>query len=214
MNTQTHILLGAALLAQPGRPLRNGAAIAGGLVPDLSIFIMWASAKLSGTPESMIWRNLYWRPEWQSAAAVTNSLPLYLALALAAAGLGARLKPLTPRAGARADPFGLGSGLEWRVAILAFSLAAMVHVATDFPVHVYDGHPAFWPFSNWVFQSPVSYWDPRYFGDYVSVVELVLAASLIAILWRRFSSQAVRAILVLAVVSYAVIAHHWATSLG
>ena len=90
----------------------------------------------------------------------------------------------------------------------------MVHVATDFPVHVFDGHPTFWPFSDWVFQSPVSYWDPRYFGDYVSFIELALAVSLIAILWRRFSSPAVRGILVLAAVSYAAIAHHWTTSLG
>jgi membrane-bound metal-dependent hydrolase YbcI (DUF457 family) len=214
MNTQTHILLGAALLARPGRPLRNVAAIAGGLVPDLSIFVMWASAKLSGTPETVIWRDMYWRPEWQSAAAVTNSLPLYLALAIAATGLGARLKPPTQTAGARADPFGPGGGLDWRVAILAFSLAAMVHVATDFPVHVFDGHPAFWPFSDWIFQSPVSYWDRRYYGNYVSLIELALAVGLIAILWRRFSSPAIRGILVLAAVSYVAIAHHWATSLG
>ncbi len=215
MNTQTHILLGATLLAWPGRPLRNAAILAGGLVPDISIFVMWASAKLAGTPESVIWRDLYWRAEWQSAAAVTNSVPLYLALALAATGLGARLKPLTPpAAGARPGWPGQGSGLDWRVAILVFSLAAMVHVATDLPVHVHDGHPAFWPFSNWVFQSPVSYWDPRYFGKYVSLVELGLAASMIAILWRRFSSPAVRGVLMLAAVSYVIVAHHWATSVG
>lgn len=214
MNTQTHILLGATLLAWPGRPLRNAAVLAGGLVPDISVLVMWASAKLAGMPESLIWRDLYWQPEWQSAAAVTNSVPLYLALALAATGMGARLKPPGLPAGELPDRHGKGSGLEWRVAILVFSLAAMMHVATDFPVHVHDGHPAFWPFSNWVFQSPVSYWDPRYFGKYVSLVELGLAASLIAILWRRFSSPAVRCVLVLAAVSYVAVAHHWATSLG
>jgi hypothetical protein len=214
MNTQTHILLAATLLARPGRPVLNGAAIAGGLVPDMSILVMWASAKLSGTPETVIWRDMYWRPEWQSAGAVSNSLPLYLALALAAAGLGARLNPMAPPIGAPPDPPGQGRGLEWHVAILAFSLAAMVHIATDFPVHVFDGHPTFWPFSDWVFQSPVSYWDPRYFGDYVSFIELALAASLIAILWRRFSSAAVRGALILAALSYAAVAHHWATSLG
>ncbi len=214
MNTQTHILLAATLLARPGRPLRNCAAIAGGLVPDMSIFIMWTTAKLSGTPESVIWRDMYWRPEWQSAAAVSNSLPLYLALAVAAAGFGARLNPTTQLAGAPPDRLDQGRGFEWQVAILTLSLAAMVHVATDFPVHVFDGHPAFWPFSDWVFQSPVSYWDRRYFGNYVSLIELALAASLIAILWRRFSSPAIRGILLLAAVSYVAIAHHWATSFG
>jgi len=194
--------------------LRNAAVIVGGLVPDMSILVMWASAKLSGTPESVIWRDLYWRPEWQSAGAMTNSLPLYLALAVAAAGFGARLNPMVPLVAAPPDPLGQGRGIEWHVAILAFSLAAMVHIATDFPVHVFDGHPTFWPFSDWVFQSPVSYWDPRYFGDYLSFIELALAAGLIAILWRRFSSSTVRGILVLAAVSYAAIAHHWATSFG
>ena len=194
--------------------MRNGAALAGGLVPDLSIFAMWASAKLSGTSESVIWRDMYWRPEWQSAGAVSNSLPLYLALAVAAAGFGARLNPMIPPTGTPPDPLGRGGGLEWHVAILAFSLAAMVHIATDFPVHVFDGHPVFWPFTDWVFQSSVSYWDPRYFGDYVSFIELALAASLIAILWRRFSSSAVRGILVLTAVSYGAVAHHWATSFG
>ncbi|HSG95595.1 MAG TPA: hypothetical protein VLA28_08740 [Afifellaceae bacterium] len=194
--------------------MRNGAVIAGGLVPDMSIVVMWASAKLSGTPEAVIWRDLYWRPEWQSAAAVTNSLPIYLALAVAAAGLGARLKPISLPAGAPPDPFDTRRGVEWLVAILAFSVAAMVHVATDFPLHVFDGHPTFWPFSGWVFQSPVSYWDPRYFGDYVSFIELALAAGLIVILWRRFSSHAIRGALVLAAVSYIAVAHHWATSFG
>jgi len=214
MNTQTHILLGAVLLARPGRPLRNAAAIAGGLVPDMSIVVMWASAKLSGTPESVIWGDMYWRPEWQSAAAVINSLPLYLALAVAAAGFGARLNPMAPPEGAPPGSLDLGNGFEWHVAILAFSLAAMVHIATDFPVHVFDGHATFWPFSDWVFQSPVSYWDRRYFGNYFSFIELALAASLIAILWRRFSSPAVRGILVLVAVSYVAVAHHWATSFG
>ena len=212
MNTQTHILLAATLLTRPGRPLRNAAVIVGGLVPDMSILVMWASAKLSGTPESVIWRDLYWRPEWQSAGAMTNSLPLYLALAVAAAGFGARLNPMVPLVAAPPDPLGQGRGIEWHVAILAFSLAAMVHIATDFPVHVFDGHPTFWPFSDWVFQSPVSYWDPRYFGDYLSFIELALAAGLIAILWRRFPSPAIRSALVLTAVSYAAIAHHWATS--
>ena len=201
MNTQTHLLLATVLLAQPGRPLRNGAVVAGALVPDLSIVAMWAWAKLSGIAESAIWGDLYWRQEWQSASAVTNSLPFYLALAVAAAGLGARLRPGGLPAGGPPAASGPPAGFDWPIAILAFSLAAMVHIASDFPVHVLDGHPTFWPFSAWVFRSPVSYWDPRYYGDYVSFAELVLAACLIAILWRRFSSPAIRSALVLVAVA-------------
>ena len=98
--------------------------------------------------------------------------------------------------------------------MLIFALAAIVHVATDMPLHVDDGHPAFWPFSGWVFQSGISYWDPRFLGTYVSFAEIVLAVILIALLWARFKSAIVRGVLGLAAISYAVVAHHWATSIG
>ncbi|HMB47995.1 MAG TPA: hypothetical protein VKN63_06935 [Afifellaceae bacterium] len=59
MNTQTHILLAAALFARPGRPLRNTAAIAGGFIPDASLFVMWAYGRLTGVSENVIWNDMY-----------------------------------------------------------------------------------------------------------------------------------------------------------
>jgi membrane-bound metal-dependent hydrolase YbcI (DUF457 family) len=207
MNTQTHILLAAALFARRDRPLRNIAALAGGLIPDASIFVMWGYGKLAGVPERAIWNDMYWRPEWQEVSAITNSVPLFAGLALASAfadrpardGMPGSLLSFS-RSSAAAD------------AVLVLALAAIVHIATDMPLHVYDGHPPFWPVSGWIFQSGISYWDPQFYGDYVSLAELALATALIVVLWRRFRSWIVRGVLLLAGFSFAALAHHWATA--
>lgn len=214
MNTQTHILLATALFARPGKPLRNSAAICGALVPDLSIYLMWAGAKLSGVPEQTIWRDLYWQPEWQHIGMVTNSVPIYFALALAAVGFGAKLavpanNELTaPVSSAQARVVAI------RTSLLVFALSALVHVATDFPVHVDDARPNFWPFSTWVFRSPVSYWDPDHHGIAASVVELILAYGLIIVLWRRFSDVWVRALLLVSGLSFAGVGLYWFSAFG
>ncbi len=209
MNTQTHILLASALFARPGRPLRNSAAIAGALLPDATIFVMWAYGRSTGVQEKVIWDDMYWRPEWQEASAITNSLPLFTGVVLVSALVDAPSRVRfsdalfsARRVSAIAD------------ALLIFSLAAIVHIATDFPLHVDDGHPPFWPFSGWIFRSGISYWDPRFFGTYVSLAETVFAVGLIALLWARFRSVTVRFVLVLLALSYAIVAHHWTTSFG
>ncbi|HMB47994.1 MAG TPA: hypothetical protein VKN63_06930 [Afifellaceae bacterium] len=97
-------------------------------------------------------------------------------------------------------------------AILVLALSAIVHIATDFPLHVLDGHPAFWPVSEWIFQSGISYWDPHYYGNVISLAELALAGGLIVLLWLRFRSWMVRCVLLSAAFSYGAIAYHWATA--
>lgn len=142
---------------------------------------------------------------------MTNSWPVYLGVSLAAVGLGGRVRPI-PTASDGAD-IAARNRLICSV-ILVFSLAAALHVATDFPVHVNDGRPAFWPFSNWIFSSPVSYWDSRYYGSIVGLFELVLAAGLCFILWRRFKGWPARGTILIAIAAYATVAHHWSSTFG
>lgn len=199
MNTQTHVLLASALLARPGRDNRlgNAAVIAGALLPDAVIFVMFVWSKLIGAPESEVWSTWYFNPPWLTAIDWMNSLPLFAGVLLIGWAL--------PR-----SPAVLAAMAS---ALTLFALAAISHLLGDLPLHVNDGHAHFVPFSQWRFVSPISYWDPRYFGNITSLIELALGVALIVILWRRFSSRIVHAVLAAATLAYAV-PYVWFVLLG
>lgn len=182
MNTQTHVLLAAALLAKPNAPVRNMAVIAGSLVPDLAIYTLFVWSKFAGIPEPIVWNQLYYAPPWSDAVTVGNAAPIYLGILV----------------------FGLLASLRWRTAMVVvfFAAAALIHIAADLPVHVDDAHAHLWPLSDWRFRSPVSYWNPDHFGGIASVLEIGLGLVLSTILWRRFHAAWVRTLLVLAVLAY------------
>lgn len=199
MNTQTHLLLASALFARPGREnrLRNAAVLSGALLPDAVIFVMFIWSKLIGAPESEVWSNWYFTPPWLTAIDWMNSLPLFGVILLAGWML-----PRDPPA--------------WNLlssTLILFALAAITHLLGDLPFHVDDGHAHFVPLTEWRFVSPISYWDPRHYGNIVALLELGLGLLLIIILWRRFTGKLVRALLGLAVVSYAV-PYVWFVLLG
>jgi len=199
MNTQTHLLLATALFARPGRDnrLRNAAVITGALLPDAVIFVMFAWSKLIGAPESEVWSDWYFNPPWLTAIDWMNSLPLFGAILL--------IGWVMPR-----DAPGLN---VLSSVLMLFALAAITHLLGDLPLHVDDGHAHFVPFSEWRFVSPISYWDPRHYGNITSLLELALGMTLIVILWRRFAGRTVRALLALAVIAYAV-PYVWFVLLG
>ena len=62
-------------------------------------------------------------------------------------------------------------------------LSMVGHSLLDLPVHNDDAHRHFFPFSNYRFISPFSYWDPNHYGRIVAFVEmaLVLAVNPIAL---------------------------------
>lgn len=199
MNTQTHILLAAALFARPGRAhrLRNTAVLAGALLPDALIFVMFIWSKIIGAPETEVWNVWYFTPPWLTAIDWMNSIPLFLSLL--AMALVLRSREWINRRGADA--------------LMLLALAALTHILGDLPLHVDDGHAHFVPFSQWRFQSPVSYWDPNYYGGIAALAELALGLGLIVILWRRFAKRAVRLVLVIATCAYAV-PYIWFVLLG
>lgn len=181
MHTPTHLLISGTLFARPGEKLRNTAAVAGALLPDAPIYVMWVWYKfVMGVEERTIWRQLYWSDGWQAAGAAVNSVPVYAALLVA----------------------GLARG--WSV-LTVFAASALVHLAFDFPFHNDDAHRHFWPFSDWRFHSPLSYWNDAHYGQIVGAAESVLALILVVILWRRFPARWLRLLLVLAVVSYVAV---------
>ncbi len=162
MNTPAHTLLAAALFARSGQPRRNIAVIAGSLAPDVMIFGMVGWERfVNGYSFRKIFNERYFSPDWELLFAVPNSIPLYL-LGIAV-GLG------------------LGVPLLW-----LFCAAAFTHVILDLPLHHDDGHSHFWPFTDWVFVSPVSYWDTAHHGFEAGMAESALCVVVGVILWRRF----------------------------
>jgi len=187
MNTATHILTASAILTRRNRPYRNAAIVFGALLPDLSIFALFAWAKWNGFSQAQIWRELYWQEPWQTLGAISNSFPIWLIV--------------------------LGIGLLLRSKItIAVAAAALIHLCLDFPVHADDAHKHFWPVTDWRFHSPLSYWDTDHHSGYVIVAEFLLCLVGLAVLWLRFSGWLVRSALVAAMLSLvAVPVFFWAT---
>ena len=238
MNTQTHILLACTVVALPAiaatRPMLDSpamtrpdtddtrvqtaeklgaalvlfAAVLGALAPDASLFFMWGLSKWQGVPESVVWQQWYYSEYWQQLGAISNSIPLYAATLITALIFGARfstgsqsLFPLPVYLNLKAPRI--------PAAMFAFSLAALLHTLTDLPLHHDDGRPHFWPISQWIFRSPVSYWDPNHHGTIWSGIELLLALWLIVVLWRRYAHALVKIVLSVVGLSYLIVAGYW-----
>ena len=205
MLTQSHVLLSVALLGAKDkhRALSVTAATLGALLPDVSIFVMWGQARLRGITDHRIFSELYFSDFWQGVGAQTNSMPLYFLLALAGVGIQ---KWSFKRASKR------GQGLGFFLAVLGAS--ALLHTLFDLPLHHDDGHPHFWPFTTWIYNSPLSYWDPAHHSMVWQPIEILLSILLIVLLWQRFSGKFAKSCLVLASLIYAAMAAFWGVSLG
>ena len=135
----------------------------GGVAPDASLYIMAGfSLFVLGIDAEIVFGQLYFSPSWHYIFAIDNSFFVW--------GAGALI----------CWRFGWRNGL-------VFALAGLLHIALDFPLHHDDGRAHFWPLSDWVFQSPISYWDSDHYGGIVSGAEAILVLILTLVLWRRFA---------------------------
>lgn len=184
MMTQTHLLVATAALTRPQSARWNLAIAAGALLPDAAMFVFFAQGVATGTAQQQLWDTDYWRADWQTVFSVFNSLPLY-ALCL---GLGLLVRPR----------------FAWSGALIGFSLAALLHIAFDFPVHVEDAHAHFWPVSDWRFHSPVSYWNRDHHGLMMSAIESGLGLACAGVMMRRFRARWVWALCSVASLLYVI----------
>lgn len=198
MMSQTHILVASALFARPDKPLRNAAVLLGAFLPDAAIYSLFAWSKLRGIPENRVWDELYWQEPWQSYTAAGNSLFVYLVLLLIGI-VALRNAAATHRIG---------------LFVTFLALAALTHLAGDFPVHVDDAHQHLWPLSDWKFISPVSYWDPDHHGRWFMLFEFVMSAFLCVVLFRRFHSWWVRVPLLMMLAAYVAVPLYFMLQLG
>lgn len=197
MNSQSHILMGALLFGRPA-PRLAWVGAAGGLTPDLPMFIIVAGLRMTGYPVQEIFDRLYWEPWWQIANSIGHSFLLWGALTFGAfAVLSRRGSAGFPRA---MSPTGGIAPL-----VLAFSGSALLHSLIDFLVHRDDAHMQFWPLSDWRFRSPVSYWDANHYGNWFGLFEALLGIGMAVLLFRRYRSLRLRVALVLAIALYAAV---------
>ena len=166
MNTPAHAVINLLLLARkPGQNVshkRSAAIIAGALLPDLVIIVFYAWHLVLGTPESQIWSVEYYRPIWQGWIDSFNSIPL----------------------------IGLAMLISWKTRqylLLAFFSSMLLHVFGDMPLHHDDAHRHFFPFSDWRFASPVSYWDPAHHGQWASLIEFSAVIAAAAFMYWRYA---------------------------
>ena len=168
LNTPAHLILGTAVFARPNAAAITAAALAGSLLPDVSLYAMGSYALfVQDIPPSIVFGQLYFSGPWQQVFAIDNSFFVWLLVVLA----------------------GYWLRRDW---LIVLGAAAILHLLTDFPLHHDDGRQHFWPFTDWVFSSPVSYWDPAHYGQIVSALEVSLCIALCVLLFRRFKSIAAR----------------------
>jgi membrane-bound metal-dependent hydrolase YbcI (DUF457 family) len=187
MNTPAHLIFGAAAFARPDAPRVTLAALLGSLLPDLSLYllVLW-SIGVMGIAPRVVFGEMYFSDGWQAIFAVDHSIILWgLLLAIAL--------------------------LLRRSFVTAFAGSGLLHAGVDFLLHHDDARRQFWPITDWVFRSPVSYWDGRYFGHFVAPLEVLACAALTLMLWRRFSGGVMRAILMALMVAEMVPAILFAT---
>lgn len=190
MMTNTHMLIAAAATTRPRfKWWQIALGWIGGLVPDLNIVVMIGWSRLTGSGAGNMWRapdGLYWQQPWQTYSAIGNSMPIWSA--------GLALGFLIFRISEKFKELGRG--------LMIFCGACLLHVLADFPVHTDDAHVHFWPFSEWRFHSPVSYYRRSEYGDIVGALELAVGVALAIYLFRRFKQWPVRVLALLMVVPY------------
>ena len=152
MHTPAHVAASLLIWRKAANWKETLAVIAGAILPDASMFLFYGYQKLIGSTEHEIWSKLYFQDSWQLFFDVFNSIPIFLVLAIFAHFTGRRI-------------------------LFLVVASAFVHVLCDFPLHNDDAHRHFLPLTHWRFNSPVSYWDPKHFGVYTIIVELLFAVS-------------------------------------
>jgi hypothetical protein len=168
-------------------PLKSFPFLLGSVAPDLPLILMGLSAILydrwRGVPlthgadtqsaTGYLFGYLFFHNPWVKSAHNLFHAPFLILFYLT---LGYGLWRLA---------YGWGAKLFW------FASACLLHSAIDIPLHHGDGPLVFFPFDfNTQFLSPVSYYDPDYYGRAFARFEHLLIAGLLLYLgfnrWRSF----------------------------
>lgn len=173
MNTPGHYILNLALLGKTIAPQYNSAIAIGAILPDVPIFIFYLVAKyIYQLPEAKIWLEAYYEPVWQNTIALFHSIPL--------AAIGAIIF------------------YRWDIKPgMILCLSMICHSLLDLPVHHDDAHRHFFPFSNYRFISPFSYWDINHYGRIIALIEMSLVLAVNSLVMGLLNSPFTKGIVIL-----------------
>jgi len=183
MQTQSHFLMTAALngpLKKQGIAVHTGAFLFGSFMPDIPLFVLslWFGVFSTAAQDGMSsgamaeYDRLFFNdPLWVIPHNFFHA-PFILAV-IFAIGLFLQRR-----------------GSKWGNRLVWFSLAAAFHTAVDILTHHHDGPLLLFPFDfSTRFASPVSYWDPDYYGRIFTRFEIALDLLLIGYFfvgwWRK-----------------------------
>lgn len=152
VNTPAHLMVNLAVLGAHRPPREQVTIVLAAVLPDVPMFGFYAVEKLLWhVPEARIWDD-YFQANWQHLFDAAHSVPLMV--------------------------IGFLAAYTYRSNVgMIFCLSLLLHVAGDLPLHHDDAHRHFFPLSDWRFESPVSYWDPRHFGQLMSGLEVLAVVS-------------------------------------
>ncbi|NES82053.1 MAG: hypothetical protein F6K10_11970 [Moorea sp. SIO2B7] len=172
MNTPSHYILNLAILGTTISPKEKVAITIGAILPDIPIFILYFVAKfVYKLPEAQIWSETYYEPFWQNLVAFFHSFPLALI------GLSVCLY------------------CGWKPGAIACA-SIILHSVFDFPFHHDDAHRHFFPFSDYRFISPLSYWDKKHYGQFVAFGELLLVLCLTPLVFKLNPSMLTKGLVI------------------
>lgn len=185
VNTPAHLIVGTAVFGKPQARGTYLAALAGAMTPDLSLYVMVAvSIWVMGISPRVVFGEYYYSDAWQAVFAVDNSFVLWGVLFAVAVWRG------MPR-------------------LFAFAGAALLHIALDFPLHTHDARMHFWPLTDWVFESPWSYWDRRQGATIVAPIEAALCVIAAIYLWLKRPGWLLSALIVALLAAELMVANVW-----
>jgi membrane-bound metal-dependent hydrolase YbcI (DUF457 family) len=177
MNTPSHLVINAAIEKKFGKKLSiaKSAFLWGAVIPDIPLgllilgsyfyFGILLGQDVSNLMDDFIHVEYYINPWWIATHNFFHA-PLILLSAIAIFWRF-RQSPGTPG--------------HW---VLWFSLGSLLHTLIDIPTHAGDGPLLFFPF-DWQtrFNSPLSYWDPNFYGLQFMAFEILLTVVLLAYLF-------------------------------
>ena len=144
------------------------------MLPDLPLFIFFIiESVIRKTPQRELWGSVYFTEAWQNFFDIFNSIPLILIL------------------------LGIGYYLLNSEKITVFAWSLLIHCAFDFLTHHDDGHHHFFPLSDFVFESPISYWDRDHHAAIVAPIERVVILTASIYLFPRLKTRLARGCLVI-----------------